>query len=58
MRKRLLVLVMAAFMVVMSAPPAMANHGFNHGNQLDDNEDRDRGGGNNHLKHNQGKGND
>ena len=62
MRKRLLVLLMGLLMVVMSAAPAMAHHDvahFNQGHKLDDNpEDRDQGGGNNHLKLNRGTGND
>ena len=62
MRKRLLVLVMAAFMVAMSAAPALAHHDvghFNQGHKLDDSpEDRDQGGGNDHIKQNQGSGND
>jgi hypothetical protein len=71
MRKRLLVLLMAAMMVVMSAAPVMAAPkcglvevapGFfvylceNQGHKADDNADPDQGGGNNHIKQNQGKG--
>ena len=63
MRKRLVVLLMAVMMLVMSAAPAMAHHDVGHininqGHQDDDNADRDQGGGNNHIKQNQGKGND
>jgi hypothetical protein len=74
MRKRLLVLLMAAFMVVMSAAPALARpkqctvvthpEGFQYpdcpgyGHTVDDNEDPDQGGGNNHIKQNRGSGND
>ena len=60
MRKRLLVLLMAAMIVVMSAAPAMANHNVGHVNQghkLDDGADPDQGGGNDHIKQNNGKGN-
>jgi hypothetical protein len=50
-------------MMVMVAPPAMAAQpdacgGINCGNKLDDSADHDKGGGNDHLKSNQGKGND
>ena len=62
MRKRLLVLLMAAMMGVMmvgmSAAPAMAVPGVNQGHKDDDNADRDQGGGNDHIKQNNGKGND
>jgi hypothetical protein len=58
LRKRLLVLLMAAMMGVTSAAPAIAVPGVNQGHQDDDDADRDQGGGNDHIKQNQGKGND
>ncbi len=50
-------------MLVMAVPPAMAAQpdacgAINCANKLDDRTDHDKGGGNDHLKSNQGKGND
>ena len=64
-RKKLAVLLSAlSIMVVMAVPPVMAAPGGNspcyhcQGNQLDDSADHDQGGGNDHIKSNQGGGND
>src|SRR5215212_4559381 len=62
LRKRMAVLLSALLMMmVMVAPPAMAAQpdacgGINCANKLDDSADHDKGGGNDHLKSNQGKG--
>jgi hypothetical protein len=63
LRKRMAVLLSALLMMVMAVPPSMAAQpdacgAINCGNKLDDSTDHDKGGGNDHLKSNQGKGND
>ena len=62
LRKKLAVLLAAVMMLgVMSVSPAMAaaggNCGFPCGHQADDSLDHDQGGGNDHIKTNNGKGN-
>src|SRR5919112_509792 len=62
LRKRMAVLLSALLMMmVMAGPPAMAAQtdacgGIKCGKKLDDRVDHDKGGGNDHLKSNQGKG--
>ncbi len=62
MLRKITVLLIALMMALGSAAPAMAHHTpdhhFNNGHKLDDNADRDQGGGNNHIKQNHGGGND
>jgi hypothetical protein len=53
LRKITILLSALAMMGVMVAPPAMANHQDGHvnrGNQLDDGEDKNKGGGQEHIR--------
>jgi hypothetical protein len=62
MRRRIAVMVAMVLMLgVMSVPPAMAHHDVDHtnaGHKADDSADRNQGGGDDHIKQNNGKGND
>jgi len=56
---RKITVLLVALMLLGSAAPAMAVPGHtNNGHQIDDGLDHDQGGGNDHIKHNHGKGND
>ncbi len=61
LRKKTVLLSALAMMMVMSVPPAMAHHDVGHtnaGHKADDSADRNQGGGDDHIKQNNGKGND
>jgi hypothetical protein len=64
LRKKLTVLLATVMMLgVMSVSPALAAPGGNSpcnpcGHQADDTLDRNKGGGDDHIKQNNGKGND
>jgi hypothetical protein len=61
LRKITVLLAALSMMMVMSVPPAMAHHDVGHvnnGHKADDSADADEGGGNDHIKQNNGKGND
>jgi hypothetical protein len=62
LRKLTVLLSALSMMLVMAAPPAMAAAGGSCGglcgHQADDGPDKNKGGGNEHIKTNNGKGND
>jgi hypothetical protein len=64
LRKITVLLSALAMMMVMSMPVALAHHDAgghvkeNNGNQLDDGLDHNKGGGNDAIESNNGKGND